>query len=50
MVPWIGEARARAMANEVPRALLAGETPELPPVDGSWVRNKSFLSRWFGNG
>lgn len=50
MIPWIGEARARAMANEVPRALLAGETPELPPVDGSRVWNKSFLSRWFGNG
>ena len=32
------------------RALLAGKTPEVPPVDGTAARRKSFLSRWFRRG
>ena len=48
MIPLIGEQRARSMAQEVPRALLAGEAPEVPPVSDSSPRRKSFLSRLFG--
>jgi protein-tyrosine phosphatase len=46
----VGERRARAMAEEVPAALLAGREPVLPPVDGSTVRRGSILSRWFRRG
>jgi protein-tyrosine phosphatase len=48
MIPWVGEARARAMALDAPRAILEARTPELPPVEGTVSRRRSFLSRWFG--
>ncbi len=50
MIPLVGEQRARSMAEGIPRALLAGTTPEIPPVDGAPARHKSFLSRFFRNG
>ena len=49
-VPLIGEARARSMCNEAPRALIEGKAPEMPPVDTATVRRKSVFSRWFGSG
>ncbi len=36
---WVGEARARAMVEEAPRALLAGRAPELPPLALAPVRS-----------
>lgn len=44
---WIGERRAIAMANAGPAALLAGEAPQLPPVDDRAANRGSFLSRLF---
>lgn len=43
---WTGEARARAMVEDAPRALLEGLVPDLPPVDAP--RRRSFLGRLFG--
>lgn len=48
MVPLIGEPRARSMASDAPRALMAGLEPELPPIEGRGTGGGSFLSRWFG--
>jgi len=50
MTPLIGEARARCMCNEAPQALLDGNAPELPPVDGAAAKRKSVFFRWFGRG
>lgn len=47
MIPMVGEARARAMVDAIPRALLAGTSPEVPPVEGSASRKTSFFSRIF---
>lgn len=45
----VGERRAAQMVLEAPRALLAGEPPDLAPVDGM-VRRRGFLSRIFNRG
>jgi protein-tyrosine phosphatase len=50
IVPWIGERRARSMVEDVPRALLAGESVESPPVEGTAARRSTFLSRLFRRG
>lgn len=51
MVPLVGERRARAMVGGIPRALLAGQTPVVPPVERTVPRrNLSFLTRWFRRG
>ena len=45
-IEQVGEARAMAMVNDAPRALIEGRTPELPPVEAQ--RGGGFLSRLFG--
>jgi protein-tyrosine phosphatase len=47
IVPLVGEERARSMVNAVPRALLDGRTPEIPPVEGGNARRGGFFSRLF---
>ncbi len=47
MIPLVGEARAVAMTGAAPRALLAGEAPELPAVDDATPRGRAWLGRWF---
>jgi len=48
LVPMVGEEYARAMADDAPRALLAGEEPELPALEAARSPQRgSFLSRWF---
>ena len=42
----VGRARAESMVLDAPRALLAGQALDLPPVETSGAR-RSFLSRWF---
>lgn len=47
----VGEAYASAMTLDAPRALLAGNEPELPECDVPRARSRgSFLSRWFRRG
>lgn len=43
----VGEARARAMVDSAPAALIAGKLPELPEVEAP-RRRRGFLSRWLG--
>jgi protein-tyrosine phosphatase len=50
MVPLVGERRANAMVESIPRALLAGEQPEIPPVEGTVSRKRAFFSRLFRRG
>jgi protein-tyrosine phosphatase len=50
IVPHVGERFARSMVEGVPRALLDGRTPELPPVDGTAGRRTTFLGRIFRRG
>ena len=50
MVPLVGEPRAAAMVDSIPRALLAGEQPEIPPVEGNVSRKRAFFSRLFRRG
>jgi protein-tyrosine phosphatase len=50
MVPWAGEEMARRMVTDIPRALLAGQSPDVPPPEESEPRRRSFLSRWLGGG
>jgi protein-tyrosine phosphatase len=45
-IEQVGEARAMAMVNDAPRALIEGRSPELPPVEAR--RGGGFLSRLFG--
>jgi protein-tyrosine phosphatase len=45
--PVVGERRAESMVIDVPRALLAGEVPDVPPVDGSADRRRSMFTGWF---
>jgi len=45
---WVGEERARSMVEDVPRALLEGRRPDIPPLDTPPRRRRSFLGRWFG--
>ena len=48
-VTWVGEARAHSMVTDVPAALLAGESPELPEPDPP-RRARSGWRRLFGGG
>jgi protein-tyrosine phosphatase len=50
MVPLVGETRAAAMVDSIPRALLAGRQPEIPPVEGNVRRGRAFFSRLFRRG
>ena len=50
IVPFVGEPRAAAMVDSIPRALLAGEQPEIPPVEGNVSRKRAFFSRLFRRG
>jgi protein-tyrosine phosphatase len=50
MVALVGERRASAMVEQIPRALLAGEIPEIPPVETDAARRSSFFSRLFRRG
>jgi protein-tyrosine phosphatase len=50
IVPLVGEEAARRMCTEIPRALLDGQAPELPPPDPDPPRRRSLLSRWLGRG
>jgi protein-tyrosine phosphatase len=47
IVPLVGARRAESMVHDVPRALLAGEVPEVPPVDGDAARRRSIFGGWF---
>jgi len=47
LTPWVGDERARAMTTSVPRALLDGREPEIPPVDASAARRRTWLGRLF---
>ena len=48
MEPRVGAERAQAMAEAIPGALLAGQAPDVPPIDTRGARGRSFLSRLFG--
>jgi len=50
MVPLVGEERAWAMVDSIPRALLAGRQPEVPAVEGTVSRRRAFFSRLFRRG
>jgi protein-tyrosine phosphatase len=50
IVPLVGAAYARAMTLDVPRALLDGRTPEIPPLEGADLPRKTFFSRFFRRG
>jgi protein-tyrosine phosphatase len=50
IVPIVGERFAGSMVDGVPRALLDGRTPDVPPVDGTVSRRKTFLGRLFRRG
>ena len=43
----VGESRARSMVEDVPRALLDGVRPDVPPPDAPSSKKRSFLGRWF---
>lgn len=45
-IPLVGEARARAMVEDAPAALLEGREPDLPPVEPP--RPRSFFGRLLG--
>lgn len=42
-----GEAYARLMTLDIPRALLDGREPDLPPPDPAPAPRRSFFGRWF---
>ena len=48
--PLVGERYAQSMVESTPRALLAGLTPEIPPLEGEASRRTTFFSRIFGRG
>jgi protein-tyrosine phosphatase len=47
IVPLVGARRAESMVRDVPRALLAGEVPEVPPVEEDAARRRSIFAGWF---
>lgn len=47
MSGWIGHDVARRMADDIPKAFLAGVEPELPSADEPSPRRRSFVSRLF---
>jgi len=49
-VPLVGERFAMSMVQATPLALLNGETPEVPPVEGQVLRRRSFISKLLGRG
>jgi len=49
-IPLVGERYARAMADDVPRALLEGSAPEIPDLDAQVPRRRSFLSKLLRRG
>jgi len=49
-VPLVGERFAMSMVEATPLALLNGETPEIPPVEGQVIRRRSFISKLLGRG
>ena len=50
IVPLVGEAYARAMTVDVPRALLDGRTPEIPQVEARQSPRTTFFSKFFRRG
>lgn len=50
IAPLVGEAHARRMALDIPRALLEGREPELPPPESAPEQRASRLRRWFRKG
>jgi protein-tyrosine phosphatase len=50
VTPLVGEEYARAMVDGIPRALLEGRSPQVPPLDGQPEARSTFLSRWFRRG
>jgi protein-tyrosine phosphatase len=48
MTEFVGERYARSMVLDVPRDLLDGRTPEIPPFERVSPRRRSFVSRLFG--
>jgi protein-tyrosine phosphatase len=50
MVAVVGERRAAAMVDEIPRALLAGRQPDVPPVERARGHRTSIISRLFRRG
>jgi protein-tyrosine phosphatase len=50
IVPLVGERYAQSMVESTPRALLAGVTPEIPPLEGEPPPRPGFFSRFFGGG
>jgi protein-tyrosine phosphatase len=46
VVPLVGERFAASMAESIPRALLDGCTPEIPPLDDAAQRRTTFFSRF----
>jgi protein-tyrosine phosphatase len=49
-IPFVGERFARSMVEDVPRALLAGAQPQVPPVEASVSRRRTFFSRLLRRG
>ena len=47
---WVGDALARRMADEFPRAFLEGRDPDVPPPEQGTPRKGSVFSRWFSRG
>lgn len=48
IVPLVGEHRAHSMADAVPRALLDGNEPDVPPAENRSARRRTFFfARWF---
>jgi len=45
LVPLVGQARAQGMTGSAPEALLRGSAPELPAVEGTASRGRSWLGR-----
>jgi protein-tyrosine phosphatase len=47
---WIGDAAARRMVDDVPRAFLEGRDPDVPAPEEPPSRQRSLLSRLFSRG
>lgn len=48
VTPWVGREYAEAMTRSIPRALLEGKAPQLPPLEPERRTGKSIFSRLFG--
>jgi len=49
-VPFVGERYAKGMVDSVPRALLEGRVPEIPPVESPARSRATFFSKIFRRG